>query len=485
MPRITGNAVTIGVSVNNNYLYIDYSTVDDAPNNRTLVYWSAGFHYTSSDAQLDDCDITLNGLRYDNSGRVKNYAGTFTTRDHQIVAWNTPGYSAFYVDHDANGNGTLNISGSIGGSLSDRSTIGSQNIGLTNYDRSPVTPSTPVATRSSDGSGLSAFTYSGGVNNSGPSVSYEQRYSTNSNMSGYNTFSGSTVSLIPTSSYYFNVYASNTDGNKTSGTSSIVYGVPSAPTGVSATRSTSITNRIDLSWTHPSNTQGGLTGYNIYRKLSTDVNFPSGPTYSIGVVTSYADTTSLTVGSSYDYRVVAKNAVGFNLSTSHSSSATVTAVAPGVPSAPSTITGPYENSALKVGRTVTINYSEDSNQYGNATFGYFMQFSTDNGSTWHGWNNATKTIITNGENSVSGGTFTYQLLTPALTYKWRVYTKNTIGTGDLSRSTPSGTFVSSGGKRWTGSAYAPTESAKRWTGTGWIDITIAKRWSGTGWVDLT
>lgn len=356
---------------------------------------------------------------------------------------------------------------------------------LPSYDRTPVKPSVPVAIRSGNGSGLSSFTYSGGVNNNGPAVSYEQRYSTNSNMSGYLAFSGSTVSLTPTSSYYFNVYASNVNGNKTSDTSSIVYGVPSAPTNVFATRNTSVTNRIDLQWTHPSNTQGGLTGYNIYRKLSTDTNFPSQPTYSISVATSYADVASLIVGSSYDYRVVAKNAVGFNTSTSHSSSATVTAVAPGVPSAPSTITGPYENPTLKVGRSVTINYSEDANHYGNASLGYFMQFSTDNGATWHGWNNATKTILTNGENLVTGGTFTYQLLTPALTYKWRVYAKNTIGTGNLSRATPFGTFVSSGGKRWTGSTYVPTESAKRWTGSGWTDITVAKRWSGTGWVDLT
>ena len=374
--------------------------------------------------------------------------------------------------------------------------------GLTDFDRSPTTPTTPTVTRLSSGSGISGISYSGGVNNSGPAVSYEQRYSVNSDMSAYGTFSGTSVSLTPTSAYYFNVYASNEDGNKTSGTSSIVYGVPSAPTSPSATRSTTVAGRIDLGWTAPSNTQGGITGYNIYRKLSTDALFPTTATYQLGNVTSYNDTTSLVRGNTYNYKIVAKNAVGFNDNTLYSTSSTVSEMAPGVPSAPSSITSPIENSALKVGRNVTIQYAADSNLYGNSLVGYYMQFSTDNGATWHGWDNTTKTKITNGENAVTGGAFTYQLLTPALTYKWRVYAKNTIGTGDLTRVTPTGTFVGAGGKVRDGAAgpgWNPAQTAKRYgiEGPGldqtvkFWDLKIAKKYDQTinngagGWVDLS
>jgi hypothetical protein len=57
------------------------------------------------------------------------------------------------------------------------------------------------------------------------------------------------------------------------------------------------------------------------------------------------------------------------------------------------------------------------------------------------------------------------------------------GTGGWSSSTS--LFVSSGGRRWTGSAWTPTATAKRWTGSAWTDLTIAKRWSGSSWVDLS
>jgi len=480
MVRIIGDKRTIGGQTEN-YFWIDYFTFDDAPNNRTYVEWSTGFRFTGADAQLDDADASLAGLRYNQPGRVYNFASNFTTRDVVFVPRTGPGSAPFYVSHDANGNGSMDINGSCAGNIGARSSITNRTITLTNYDRSPTTPTTPSVTRTSNGSGISAFNFTGGVNNSGPTVSYERRVSVNSNMSGYSTFSGTTVSLTPNVGYYFQVHASNTDGSKTSSATGIVYGVPSAPTSPSATRSTSVSQRIDLAWVAPTNTQGGITGYNVYRKLSTDANFSSSPTYSLGNVLSYADTSSLTRGLTYNYKIIAKNAVGFNDSTLYSTSATVTAVAPGVPSAPGVPTV-----SVKVGRNLTLNSTRGSSDYGNAISEYRIQLSTDNGATWKGWNNTTKSFTANNTYNVldGSGNFTYQLLSPALTYKWRVYAVNSIGTGDFATMS-TGVFVSSGGKRWTGTQWTPTETAKRWDGTQWLDLTIAKRWDGSSWVDLT
>ena len=82
------------------------------------------------------------------------------------------------------------------------------------------------------------------------------------------------------------------------------------------------------------------------------------------------------------------------------------------------------------------------------------------------------------------GNFTYQLLSPALTYKWRTYAINSIGSGDYA-TIATGTFVGAGGKRWDGTAWQPTTTSKRYDGASWVDFTIAKRFNGTSWVDLT
>ncbi len=474
MARENGNGVTIGSSVNNNYLYINWSTSDEPQNNRTYVSWNAGFHYTSSDAQLDDIDISINGLRYDNPGRVKNYAGTFTTRDHDIT-----GGQGFYIDHDSNGNATITLSGSIGGSLSARSTISPRTYGLTNYDRSPTTPSISSITRSADGASITAFNYSGGVNNSGPAVTYTFEYSTTSSFS---TIAGSSTTIpfnlpSPTTSYYFRVKANNTDGEKISTPSGIYYGVPSAPTfasGQGASTSSSIANAVSISWTAPTNTQtsngtAGLT-YDVYRGGTKITSSPIS-------ATSYTDT-GLDRGASYSYYIVAINNVGSNNSTLHSRSATTSATASGVPAAP---TGAV--SINKVGRNVTVSCQESPTGYNNIIAGYKVQYSTDNGDTW------------SAPQSMTSRSYQYILLPPALTYIFRCYAINIIGNGDTLSSTP--VFVSAGGRRKLPAGdFEPTQTAKRYDSTRpegqrWVDLNTAKRYSSAanngagGWIDLS
>lgn len=469
MPRETGNAVTIGGQTNN-YYWIDWTPVSEPSNNRTLIYWSVGFRYTNSDAQLDDGDASLNGLRYDNGGRVKNFTSTFTTRDHIIVPTQT-----FYIDHNTNGEASITISGSIGGSLSARSTISQRSYGLENFNRSALQASRPSVSRSSNGQTLFYSATDPGALLSGPQRDFDWQYRAEGGgyvgLGATAEASGSSVNVGPAGqhvTYYVRVLAYNSDGNNGWSVDSFAsHGIPNTPSNPSAIRSTTVGGRIDLAWGSPSYIGGALTKYQVYRN-GTLVK-------DSGTETTFADT-GLVKGTTYNYTVNAVNSTGAGTSTT-----TFSAMAPGVPSPPGipTVTN-------KVGRNLTINSSRTSLNYGNNITEYRIQLSTDDGATWKGWDNSTKTFTANGTYNTldSGGNITYELLAPALTYKWRTYAVNSIGDGEISTMS-TGVFVSSGGKRWTGTEWTPTETAKRWDGTQWLDLTIAKRWDGSSWVDLT
>jgi hypothetical protein len=79
--------------------------------------------------------------------------------------------------------------------------------------------------------------------------------------------------------------------------------------------------------------------------------------------------------------------------------------------------------------------------------------------------------------------FTYSGLEGGKTYLFRVRGVNSEGNSPF--TTSGGILIPAGGKRWTGSAWVPTETAKRWTGSAWVDISTAKRWNGSAWVDLS
>lgn len=322
---------------------------------------------------------------------------------------------------------------------------------------------------------------SGGSDAGGPS-SYTIQYNDNagSGWTGNATSPATFNNLVSGRTYSFRAWANNGVGSSQIFTSGTVYipRVPSAPTSVTATTSPTTSGAINVSWQRPAS-DVSILEYHVYRDSTAPENFVGSSTSTAQSI-SIVDTNRVP-RNEHKYYVFARNEIGWSSVSAESN----TVFAASVPAPPSSIVGPSQNPSLKVGRNVTINILRDANGYNNAPTGYFLQFSTDNGLTWHGWNNTTKTRINGGENEVSGTSFTYQLLTPALTYRWRVYAKNSIGTGDLTRVTPVGVFVSAGGRRWTGSSWNPTESAKRWTGSGWIDITVAKRWNGSAWVDLT
>lgn len=102
-----GNTVQIGVQ-SNNFYFINWQLAGQSiPGNYSAINWQAYFHYTSSDAQLDNGNADLSGSRWYNGGRVKNYAGTFTTRDHGVAS------GSFDLGHNSDGTRNISVSGGI------------------------------------------------------------------------------------------------------------------------------------------------------------------------------------------------------------------------------------------------------------------------------------------------------------------------------------------------------------------------------------
>lgn len=177
-------------------------------------------------------------------------------------------------------------------------------------------------------------------------------------------------------------------------------------------------------------------------------------------VDTFGPTVPITVLSTqiYYFQTAATNSEGYGAWSTSATSA-------GVPSAPSSI------SATRTARDVVIIVGSSATNGGSTITGYYVQYSSDAGSTW-----STAQLLT-------GGTYTYVGLTAGLTYRFRSYATNAIGSSDYATSTD--VFVPAGGKRFDGSGWNSTTIAKRYDGSAWVDLTIAKRYNGSTWVDLS
>lgn len=140
-----------------------------------------------------------------------------------------------------------------------------------------------------------------------------------------------------------------------------------------------------------------------------------------------------------------------------------------IPSAPSYV------SASNVGPVITVSWPDAATPFGPLTYYWAYRSSTNGGATWGNWS---------GDNNVgTAKTFT-QTFTGGATYQFRVRAANSDGTSGWMESNT--LFLSSGGKRFTGSNWALTVgAAKRFNGSSWVDLVTGKRFDGTNWVNLT
>lgn len=228
-------------------------------------------------------------------------------------------------NHDANsgyrGDVGVSVSHWVSGTTYHQGSATAATQGAIDYDRSANSPYYNNITRTSPTNIYVTYARTGSVN--GPTT-YVLERATDAGMSqNYTTFGEGNQTVDSTTNYYYRMYAYGTEGgNKYSGVYGPYYGVPTAPTNVVGTASSSVSGRITVSWNVPSATNGGITNYYVYR----------GGTY-IGQTgnanTSYIDD-GLTKGTSYSYTVVAYNAAGASVT----SSASTATQAPGTPYAP-------------------------------------------------------------------------------------------------------------------------------------------------------
>lgn len=142
-----------------------------------------------------------------------------------------------------------------------------------------------------------------------------------------------------------------------------------------------------------------------------------------------------------------------------------------LPGAPSSVT------AVSVGPVITVTSGEASTP-GPTITAYKVSYasSTNGGATWSGWS---------GETNMNNRVYSYNSLTPGLTYKFRVRVTNADGDGPFTESNT--LFLTAGGKRYTGTNWALTAAAaKRFNGTSFVSLTTAKRYTDAGtWVNLS
>ena len=188
---------------------------------------------------------------------------------------------------------------------------------------------------------------------------------------------------------------------------------PGAPTAVTGAAGNT---EVALSWTAPANNGGSaITDYVIEYSSNSGSTWV---TFSDNTSTSTSATvTGLTNGTSYVFKVAAKNSAGTgNYSASSPSLTPVT-----TPGAPQSVTGTAGD------MQVSLTWTAPANNGGNAITNYSIQYSSNSGSTW---SEAINTGSTSTSHTVTG-------LTNGTAYVFKLAAVNAVGTGSYSTASAS------------------------------------------------
>jgi len=161
--------------------------------------------------------------------------------------------------------------------------------------------------------------------------------STTAIATGITATSYTNTGLTNGTAYYYKVTAVNscgTSGYSNEASATPASGVPSAPTGLTATAGDT---QIALSWTASS----GATSYSVYRGITAGGE--STTAIASGITTTSYTNTGLTNGTTYYYKVKATNAGG---TSGYSNEASATPTAGSAPSAPTGLTASASNALV-------------------------------------------------------------------------------------------------------------------------------------------
>ncbi len=290
----------------------------------------------------------------------------------------------------------------------------------------------------------------------------------------------------PNTRYDYQVYASNSQGESATASSSTsvtteAIMAPDAPTAVSVTPSGRTI--LIVSWTAPSDNGGeAITGYKI------DVSTDGGTNYNPLVTNTRSTQTThihrgLSAGVTRHYQISAINSVNTGAASTAGMGTTVDGSTNTVPSDPTSLT------ATASGRTlIVLTWTAPSNNGGSAVSGYKIEWSADGTSNWADLEDDTESTAT---------TFIDRGLSAGSTRHYRVSAINTTNTGTASIPASATTVdgstntISSDPTGLNASANGPTTIVLSWTApanTGGTAITgYHIEWSsdGTaGWADV-
>ncbi|MHB8512297.1 MAG: RCC1 domain-containing protein [Actinomycetota bacterium] len=307
-------------------------------------------------------------------------------------------------------------------------------------------PSAPQSVSATSGNQQVALSWSAPVSNGGAAITNYNIYrSTSSGAETLLTQVGNVTTFTDTgltngTTYYYKVSAVNVAGESalSSETSAVPATVASAPQNLTATAQT---NSVALSWSAPASNGGSaITGYNVYRGLSSGSETLLA---SIGNQTSYNDT-AISKGVTYYYTVAAVNGVGVGAQSAEASATTLN-----VPTAPQNLIATSGNAQ------VSLSWSAPASNGGSAVTGYNIYRSTSSG---------TETLLTQATSTSYQDTG----LTNGTTYYYKVSAVNGVGEGSLSNEAsampatlpgaPSGLSATSGNTQATLHWSAPSSN---------------------------
>ena len=252
-----------------------------------------------------------------------------------------------------------------------------------------------------------------------------------------------TPTLTLSEEYEFQMRAQNELGWNTwstSKTATITQNVPSKPGAPILRRRGS--GGINAAWTAPNANGAAITAYQLQYKLSSAAGWTTASSTITG--TNYT-VTGLTIGSTYDFRVRARNVGGWSQYSDSSSLAT--ASTPGAPT-----WGAFTTAT----RSLTLRWTAPSSNGGSAVTGYEIEYRRGTSGSW-----------TDGPDPGANATSrTISGLTPNTTYQFRIRAINAVGNGTWSANKTGRT------RQLTAPSAVRINSTQNWTiPSSWGDVT--------------